>query len=196
MPRDRGSVADRAHYAVWFRPHQFDGSPSSSVHPGPAPAARLPRLVRQCGELYRSRPGPVYRGICTGFRDDGSATFANEKRLDTNRAPAALAMAVTENSLYAGALRRSQGQLNSVLLERLAHLARQMEARGGALRCGPFQALALRRSRVHRFAPCDARVLSQGGYALLSGPPAHPGGSDGAEPIEWARHRAPPVENP
>jgi hypothetical protein len=107
----------------------------------PDTGARLRQIFMEpAGAEYRCPDGTpardfdvVYRGICTGFRDDGSATFANEKRLDANRAPAALAMAVTESSQYAEALRRSQGQLNSVLLERLAHLARQMEARGGAL---------------------------------------------------------------
>jgi hypothetical protein len=69
--------------------------------------------------------------MCNGFRYDGSATFADQKRLDTSREQMALATAVSGGSQYAAALRRGRGEPNPVLLERLARLARRAEAQGG-----------------------------------------------------------------
>src|SRR4029079_11199744 len=48
----------------------------------------------------------VFRGMCNGFRYDGSATFADQKRLDTARAQALLATAASGSEQYAQALRR------------------------------------------------------------------------------------------
>lgn len=75
----------------------------------------------------------VYRGLCNGFRYDGSATFADQKRLDEARAPAVLAAAVSGGGQYASALRKGRGEPAAVLLERLARLARRVEGRGGAI---------------------------------------------------------------
>ena len=75
----------------------------------------------------------VYRGICNGFRYDGSATFADQKRLDAARAPAALAMAVSGGGQYADTLRRGRGEPNPVFLERIAQLARHAEAKGARI---------------------------------------------------------------
>ena len=73
----------------------------------------------------------VYRGMCNGFRYDGSATFADQKRLGAGRELTALATAVSGGSQYAAALRRGRGEPNPALLDRLAGLARRAEARGG-----------------------------------------------------------------
>ena len=73
----------------------------------------------------------VYRGMCNGFRYDGSATFADQKRLGAGRDLAAFATAVSGGSQYAAALRRGKGEPNPALLDRLAGLARRAEARGG-----------------------------------------------------------------
>jgi hypothetical protein len=72
----------------------------------------------------------VHRGLCNGFRYDGSATFADQKRLDAARAPAALAAAVSGGSQYAQALRAGRGAPEPSLLTRLAELARDGRARG------------------------------------------------------------------
>ena len=73
----------------------------------------------------------VYRGMCNGFRYDGSATFADQKRLGAGRELTAFATAVSGGSQYAAALRRGRGEPNPALLDRLAGLARRAEARGG-----------------------------------------------------------------
>jgi hypothetical protein len=75
----------------------------------------------------------VYRGLCNGFRYDGSATFADQKRLDVARAPMALAAAVSGGGQYASALRKGRGEPSAVLLGRLARLARRVEDGGGAV---------------------------------------------------------------
>ena len=73
----------------------------------------------------------VFRGMCNGFRYDGSATFADQKRLDASRAPVVLATAVSGSSQYAAALKRGHGEPGGKLFEKLAQLARNAEARGG-----------------------------------------------------------------
>lgn len=75
----------------------------------------------------------LYRGMCNGFRHDGSATFADQKQLDASRARSALAAAVSSGGDYAATLRKSRGELNPVVLERLVRLARRLEAGGGRL---------------------------------------------------------------
>ena len=75
----------------------------------------------------------VYRGMCNGFRYDGSATFADQKRLGAGRELTAFATAVSGGSQYAAALRRGRGVPNPALLDRLAALARRAEARGGSI---------------------------------------------------------------
>jgi len=73
----------------------------------------------------------VYRGMCNGFRYDGSATFADQKRLDARNAQVALAVSVSGGGQYAAALRHGRGRPSPVLLDRLAQLARRAETRGG-----------------------------------------------------------------
>lgn len=73
----------------------------------------------------------VFRGMCNGFRYDGSATFSDQKRLDAGRAPVVLAAAVSGGGQYAAALGRGRGIPNAALLARLAQVARHAEARGG-----------------------------------------------------------------
>lgn len=75
----------------------------------------------------------VYRRMCNGFRYDGSATFADQKRLDANRARSVLAVAVSGGSQYATALRKGRGEPDPALLASLARLARRVEARGGTV---------------------------------------------------------------
>jgi hypothetical protein len=73
----------------------------------------------------------VFRGMCNGFRYDGSATFADQKRLDAGRAPVVMATAVSGGSQYAAALKRGHGEPSGILLARLVQIARRAEAQGG-----------------------------------------------------------------
>jgi hypothetical protein len=75
----------------------------------------------------------VFRGMCNGFRYDGSATFADQKRLDASRARTLLATAASGSGQYSEALMRGRGEPNPALLDHLARLARRLEARGGTL---------------------------------------------------------------
>jgi hypothetical protein len=75
----------------------------------------------------------VFRGECNGFRYDGSATFADQKRLDAVRAQALVATAASGSEQYAIALRRGHGEPNLALLDHLGRLARRLEASGGTL---------------------------------------------------------------
>lgn len=92
------------------------------------------------GEEYRCADGTpardfdtIFRGTCTGFRDDGSATFANLEPVAPRRAQALIASAVVPSSKYASALARSGGEPNSLILDRIAALARGMRTRGGGV---------------------------------------------------------------
>ncbi len=72
----------------------------------------------------------VYRGMCNGFRYDGSATFADQKRLGAGRERTALAEAISSGSKYAAAARSGGGAPNPALLDRLAGIVRRAEAQG------------------------------------------------------------------
>lgn len=73
----------------------------------------------------------IYRGTCTGFRFDGSATFANVEPVKDAR-PLILS-ATTSNSKYVISLMQRQGEPSSSTLRHLANLARQTESKGGKL---------------------------------------------------------------
>lgn len=107
--------------------------------------ARAPDTIIAFRQFFLAPAGPEYRcadgtpardfdvvsrGLCNGFRHDGSATFADQKRLEAARAPATLAAAASGSGQYAAALRQGGGAPNPKLLERIARLARDAEARG------------------------------------------------------------------
>ena len=73
----------------------------------------------------------IHRGTCTGFRFDGSATFANLKPV-TNAQRLVLS-ATASSSQYVTALMRHNGQPNPAMLRHLAQLARQAEGKGGKM---------------------------------------------------------------
>jgi hypothetical protein len=73
----------------------------------------------------------LFRGLCVGFRYDGSATFADQKRITPDRWPAAVLAAGSASSQYAGALRATGGRPDKALLLRLSELARRAEAQRG-----------------------------------------------------------------
>ncbi|MBI5436580.1 MAG: hypothetical protein HY937_05695 [Nitrosomonadales bacterium] len=73
----------------------------------------------------------IYRGTCTGFRFDGSATFANLEPVKDAR-PLILSATVS-SSKYTINLMSRQGEPNPAMLRHLAALARQAESKGGKL---------------------------------------------------------------
>jgi hypothetical protein len=113
----------------------------ANVVRAPSPAAAFhAAFFEEASADYRCADGTpakdydtIFRGTCTGFRYDGSATFANLEPVSAPRAEALIASAVVPSSKYAAALAASNGVPNPVLLDRLAALARNMRERGGGL---------------------------------------------------------------
>jgi len=75
----------------------------------------------------------IFRGTCTGFRFDGSATFANLEKLDSKKADVLVARAVVPSAKYAAALIQSRGIPNQATLTRLATLAHGFKNKGGRI---------------------------------------------------------------
>lgn len=89
------------------------------------------------GEPYRCADGEMardydltFRGQCVGFRADGSATFADQKRITAALAPGVVAQAASASSQYALALDRTAGQPDAPLLGHLTALLQQGRAKG------------------------------------------------------------------
>jgi len=73
----------------------------------------------------------IYRGTCTGFRHDGSATFANSSRVGN---PRSLILASTSShSQYRQNLLSADGSPNPIFLQRLAELGKQAKQNGGGV---------------------------------------------------------------
>lgn len=70
------------------------------------------------------------RGICRGFRDDGSWTYSGMNRVGDARR--LIMLAASSNSKYAQNLLKTRGAPNPLYLQRLAALAHRAEKRGGA----------------------------------------------------------------
>jgi hypothetical protein len=103
----------------------------------PASAFRQ-MFLQEAGDDYRCVDGTpakdfdtIFRGTCTGFRYDGSATFANLERVPARRADALISSAAVPSSKYAVGMIKTGGEPNKVLLERLAALAREVRRNGG-----------------------------------------------------------------
>jgi len=95
-------------------------------------------FLQAVGDDYRCADGTwakdfdtIYRGTCTGFRFDGSATFANLEPVKDAR-PMILSATVS-SSKYTLNLMGKQGEPNPAMLRHLAALARQAESKGGKL---------------------------------------------------------------
>lgn len=73
----------------------------------------------------------VHRGTCTGFRYDGSATFANSRPVQ-NPTPLILSATVA-GSKYRENLLQTKGEPNRRILQRLAELHHRLHAKGGGL---------------------------------------------------------------
>lgn len=75
----------------------------------------------------------INRGICAGFRYDGSATFTDGTRMKPDRGEQLVRAAAAPSSKYSRAIVPSGGNLNPAFFERLASLARQFRKQGGTL---------------------------------------------------------------
>lgn len=75
----------------------------------------------------------IFRGRCTGFRFDGSATFTNLERLNPREADVLIARAIVPSAKYAAALIQSRGIPNQATLARLTILAHGFRNKGGGV---------------------------------------------------------------
>lgn len=71
----------------------------------------------------------IHRGTCTGFRFDGSATFANLSRVSNARS--LILSATASSSIYHRNLAMTQGVPDALLLQRLAALNERARQHGG-----------------------------------------------------------------
>lgn len=101
-------------------------------------SAAVHRLfVEPAGAPYRCADGATardydltFRGKCVGFRADGSATFADQKRVTGDTAQSVVVQAASASSQYAAALDHKAGQPDTELLNQLAALLRQARGKG------------------------------------------------------------------
>ena len=75
--------------------------------------------------------GTLSRGLCAGFRYDGSATFSNERPVQPSRQQLLVEEAANESSQYSKALESTKGEPNPIILNRLAALAHRFARDGG-----------------------------------------------------------------
>ena len=88
----------------------------------------------RCGDGSLARDFDVInRGLCRGYRYDGSWTFANDKRLTPALAATYAAAAVAPSSRYAKHLCSTQGEPNFSVLKELGATAQRFAAKGGRM---------------------------------------------------------------
>lgn len=114
------------------------GIAAGIVHAESPASAFRQMFLQEASDEYRCVDGTpardfdtIFRGTCTGFRYDGSATFGNLERVPVRRANALIASAVVPSSKYAVEMIKTGGNPNPRLLERLAALAREVRRAGG-----------------------------------------------------------------
>lgn len=73
----------------------------------------------------------IHRGTCTGFRFDGSATFANSSRVGNARS--LILSATASSSKYHQSLALTKGVPDALLLQRLAVLGERARQHGGGV---------------------------------------------------------------
>ncbi len=95
-------------------------------------------FLQDSSDDYRCADGALakdfditHRGTCTGFRFDGSATFAEKDPIKD--AQPLIISATASSSTYSFSLVNWRGRPNPAFLRRLAVLARQTECKGGKL---------------------------------------------------------------
>ena len=75
----------------------------------------------------------INRGLCVGFRADGSATFADGRPIDPARQDQLVRAGAAPGSRYTGPIAQAEGRINPALLAALGRVAREFAARGGTL---------------------------------------------------------------
>lgn len=120
------------------------------------------------GEEYRCADGQlardfdvVNRGLCAGFRYDGSWTFGGERRLSPQRAAVLSRAAAAPSSKFSRFLCSARGEPNPAYLERLGEVAQRMVARGGrmlVLLPPNLPGMELEMQKVAESAACLART--------------------------------------
>lgn len=84
----------------------------------------------QCRDGVRAKDFDIQsRGLCRGFRADGSWTYNGMDRVDD--AKRLIMLAAASNSKYTQNLLKTHGVPNQLYLQRLASLARRVKMRGG-----------------------------------------------------------------
>jgi len=75
----------------------------------------------------------INRGKCVGFRDDGSATFADGQPVDPARVEQLVRAGAAPGSRYSQPIAAGNGKINPALLDGLAKLSTELRAKGGRL---------------------------------------------------------------
>lgn len=75
----------------------------------------------------------INRGLCRGYRYDGSWTFANDSRLSPAQAATLSAAAAAPSSKYTRLLCSTDGTPNAVYLDHLAATAKRFKDKGGEM---------------------------------------------------------------
>jgi hypothetical protein len=75
----------------------------------------------------------INRGLCVGFRYDGSATFADGRPVDPARLDELVRAGAAPGSRYSTSIVQGDGKLNPALLAGLAELSVDLSAQGGRL---------------------------------------------------------------
>jgi hypothetical protein len=75
----------------------------------------------------------INRGMCVGFRRDGSATFADGRPVDPARVDELVRAGAAPGSRYSQPIAQSGGKINPALLDGLARLSREFSVEGGRL---------------------------------------------------------------
>ncbi len=75
----------------------------------------------------------INRGMCVGFRDDGSATFADGQPVDPARVEQLVRAGAAPGSRYSQPIAAGDGKINPALLDGLAKLSAELSAKGGKL---------------------------------------------------------------
>lgn len=148
-PPDAGTIAAHSDFTLALQLHDALSLPRvknlfsiiGQIARAPAPAAAFRAMFFPGeGDEYRCADGTpardfdtIFRGSCTGFRYDGSATFANLAPVAPRRVEALIASAMVPSSKYAVDLVKFGGAPHPLVLERLGGLAQNLRRSGGRL---------------------------------------------------------------